>query len=196
MSGQTQAVEELLDDLSATARQEDRVEVNDVISTFGDRGWGPFLFVPAIVEISPLGAIPGLPTLLACIIAIFAVQIAWGREQMWLPDFLGKRSVSGDRLRKAMEKLRPLGRWLDRMFGARLRGLTTRAFTRGAAVLILLLCLTVPPLELLPFASTAPMAAIAVFGLALTLRDGLLMALGFALSVLAVAVGLGLWGSG
>lgn len=33
----------------------------------------------------------------------------------------------------------------------------------------------VPPLELFPFASSAPMAAIAPIGLALLLRDGALM---------------------
>jgi hypothetical protein len=58
------------------------------------------------------------------------------------------------------------------------------------------LCLTVPPLELVPFASTAPMAAIAAFGLGMTLRDGLLMGLGFVLSVVAVAVGFGMLGGG
>jgi hypothetical protein len=58
------------------------------------------------------------------------------------------------------------------------------------------LCLTVPPLEFIPFASTAPMAAIAAFGLAMTLRDGLLMALGFVLSLVAVGVGFGMIGGG
>ncbi len=60
----------------------------------------------------------------------------------------------------------------------------------GAAA-CLLLCLTVPPLELFPFASTAPMAAIALFGLAMTLRDGLVMALAFLAS--GAAIGVGAW---
>ena len=58
-----------------------------------------------------------------------------------------------------------------------------------AAVMILLLCLTVPPLEFLPFASSAPMLAIAAFGLALTVRDGLLMLIATALSVAAIGFG-------
>jgi hypothetical protein len=49
-------------------------------------------------------------------------------------------------------------------------------------------------LELLPFATTVPMAAIASFGLAMTLRDGLLMALGFLISAVTVVVGYGLIG--
>jgi hypothetical protein len=196
MTGRTRAVEEVLDRLGETAEEEGRVSIDDVVSTLGDRGWGPFLFVPALIEISPIGAVPGIPTLLACIIAIFAVQIAWGRERMWLPRILGRRSVSGDRTGKAVEKLRPVGRWLDRWFGARLERFTGARYLRGAAIFILLLCLCVPPLELLPLASTAPMAAIATFGLAMTLRDGLLMALGYLFSIAAVAGGIAIWSSG
>ncbi|HSJ79430.1 MAG TPA: exopolysaccharide biosynthesis protein, partial [Erythrobacter sp.] len=48
---------------------------------------------------------------------------------------------------------------------------------------------TVPPLELVPFGSTAPMLAIAAVGLALLVRDGLLMiaATGIALAAVIVA---------
>jgi hypothetical protein len=197
MGERSRAVEDILDRLHETAEKEGKVSIDDTVSALGDRGWGPFLFVPAIIEISPLGGIPGVPTLLALIIAIFAAQIAWGRERMWLPDLLGRQNVSSERMRKAVEKVRPVGEWLDRWFHGRLPRLTLDRATRVAAVLVLLLCLAVPPLEFLPFASTAPMAAIAMFGLALMLCDGLLMAVGFALSVFALAVGFfGLWGGG
>src|SRR5690606_13121348 len=167
MGNGSQAVEEILERLHEAAEKEGTVSVNDVVAALGDRGWGPFLFVPAVIEMSPIGGIPGVPTLLATIIAIFAVQIAWGRGHMWLPGFLGRRSVSSDRMRKAIEKVRPVGKWLDRWFHGRLPRLTTDRATRAAAIATLLLCLTVPPLELLPFASTAPMAAIAMFGVGL-----------------------------
>lgn len=61
-----------------------------------------------------------------------------------------------------------------------------------AAGLCILLALTVPPLELLPFATTAPMAAIAAFGLALLVRDGLLMVIATLLAGAAVVLGAGL----
>jgi hypothetical protein len=196
MAEKSRAVEDILDRLHEAAEKEGKVSVDDIVAVLGDRGWGPFLFVPAIIEISPIGGIPGVPSLLALIIAIFAVQIAWGRDNIWLPGFLGRRSVSSERMRKAVEKVRPVGERLDKWFHGRLPQFTSDRATRVAAIVVLLLCLTVPPLELLPFASTAPMAAIATFGLALMLGDGLLMALGFAFSAIAVAVGFGLWGGG
>lgn len=51
-----------------------------------------------------------------------------------------------------------------------------------------LLCLSVPPLALIPFASPLPMATVAVFGLGITFRDGLLTLLGYLLMVGAKAL--------
>ncbi len=196
MAEQSHAVEDILDQLEQKGEENGSVSVGDMTDALGHRGHGPFLFVPALLEISPIGGIPGVPTLLALIVALFAVQIALGHEQMWLPGFLERRTVKGDRLKSATEKLEGLAAWLDRWFHGRLEMLTGGTATRIAAHAVLLLCLTVPPLELVPFASSAPMAAIVMFGLAMTLRDGLVMALGYLFSVVAVGISLGLLGGG
>ncbi len=196
MSGNGSAVEHVLDELRGIADHRKRVSVDDAAAALDERGYGPFLFVPALIEMSPIGGIPGVPTFLALIIVIFATQMALGREHLWLPGLVGRRSVSDDRMRAALDKIAPVARWLDRTFRPRLSALTRPAALRVAALVTVLLCLGVPPLELIPFASTAPMAAIAMFGLAFTLRDGLLMALGYVLSIVAVAVGFGLVAGG
>lgn len=95
MGAQSHAVEDILDRLEQEGRDDDRATVGDVTGALGDRGFGPFLFVPALIEISPIGGVPGVPTLLALIIALFAVQIVMGRDEMWLPGFLeGDRSLA------------------------------------------------------------------------------------------------------
>ena len=66
-------------------------------------------------------------------------------------------------------------------------GLTGGAAVRVAAVACLLLACTVPFLDFVPFASTAPMAAIALFGLALLVHDGVLMVVAFVAAIAAVA---------
>jgi hypothetical protein len=191
VAGDPKSIGDILDRLEDLAKDKDEVSLGDVVESFGNRGHGPFLLIPALIEMSPIGGIPGLPTMLAAIIVLFAVQIVLGRKHLWLPGFLERRSVSSKKTCKAVDKLRGFARFMDRWFHGRLPKLTQGPFVRIAAVLCILLALTVPPLELLPFASTAPMAAIASFGLALLVRDGLLMIIAALLSLVAVGVGFG-----
>lgn len=194
MADEPHSVGDVLDKFHELADQGD-VEVGPMTEAFGSRSYGPFLIIPPLIDISPVGGIPGLPTVLGAIIFLVAAQIALGRKHLWLPGFIARRKIPADKARKVADKSRRLARFLDRWFHGRLPALTGGPFVRIAGVLIMLLTLTVPPLELLPFATTAPMAAILAFGLALLVRDGVLMIAALALSALAVAVGIGLWSS-
>ena len=193
MASGNHAVEDILEKLEKTAGEKEHVSVGDIVEALGGRGYGPLLFVPALIEISPIGGIPGVPTFLALLIATFAVQIALGRDHMWLPGLLRNRQVSGERMKRAVTKMEPVARWLDRWFHGRFERLTAEPARRVAAVVCLILCATVPPLELVPFASTAPMAAIALFGLAMMLRDGVVMAVAFVAAAAALGVGAWAW---
>lgn len=183
---------DILNRLRELADREDKVRIGDVVEAIGKRSFGPFLMIPALIDISPIGSIPGLPTLLAVMIAITAFQLLIGRDHLWLPGFIANRSRKSEDVRKAADKLNRLASFLDRHFHGRMPYFTSRFFQRVAAGLIILLTLCVPPLELLPLATTAPMAAIAAFGLALLVHDGLLMLIAMGLSVAAVALGVGL----
>ena len=195
MADDPHSIGDILDSLGTLADEQDRVSLGDAVAAFGNRSYGPFLLVPALIEVSPIGSIPGLPTVLAAIIALFAVEIVIGREHLWLPKFLARRSAKAATVDKATRKLRGVARFADRWFHGRLPVLTRGPFVRVAGLCCLLLAMTVPPLELLPVASTAPMAAIAAFGLALLVRDGVLMIAATVLAGVAVAVGVGVIGS-
>jgi hypothetical protein len=191
MGDDPKSVGDILDRLHEVGEKNDRVTIGDMTEAFGSRSYGPFLLVPALIEESPLGAIPGVPTAIALVIALFAVQMLFGARQMWLPGLVKRRSLSAEKVEKASDKLRPLARFTDRWFHGRLPWMTQGPAVQVAAVAVLALCATVPPLELLPFASTAPMLAIAAFGLALLVRDGVLMIVASVLALGAVGIGLG-----
>lgn len=185
------SAEDVLDRLAAAASDPHTpglVTIGELMDAFGHRTWGPFLFVPAAIELSPIGAIPGVPSAIALFVLIVALQMFAGHDHLWVPARLEGRGLPADRVVKATETLRPAARFLDRHTRARFTVLTGDVAIRAAAVIISLLALTVPPLELVPFATSIPMAAVAVFGLALLVRDGLLMAAGFA-AALAAAIG-------
>ncbi|MDA8456519.1 exopolysaccharide biosynthesis protein [Acidovorax sp. GBBC 3334] len=183
-----ESLADILDQLEALAGQAGAVSVGDMVGAFGSRSYGPLLVVPALLELSPVGAVPGVPTALACTVVLFAAQMLFGRRHVWVPGFLARRSLGAARLVRAVRWLRPWAERADRWFHGRLCVLTGGAFVRIAAAGCIALACTVPPLELVPFASSAPMAAVAMFGLSVMARDGLLMLGAMALAGLAVAL--------
>lgn len=168
----------LLDELGELTDEQGHVSLDDLVRRIGPRGFGPLLFVPALIGMSPLGGIPGVPTLIALALALIAGQVLIGRRHIWLPGVLRRRNVTADALGHAIDVARPAANRMDRWFGRRLAGLVSRPAKIAAAAIVLGLCATVPPLELVPFAAVAPMGAIALIGLGFTARDGMLMLAG------------------
>lgn len=190
MSQEPQSLEEVVEGIETLSEKSDEVCLGDALDEFGSRSFGPLLVVIPLVEISPVGGIPGLPTVLALILALIALQILIGKDHVWLPDFIQKRSMGAKKLGRFAHRLEGIAERADHLFHGRLQWLTGVWPTKVAAILIIVLCATVPPLEVVPFASSAPMLAIAAFGLALLVRDGLLMLIATLLTggALAVAV--------
>lgn len=193
MADEPHSVGDILDRLNDLADEKDEVSLGQTIEAFGNRSYAPFLVILPLMEISPIGSIPGLPTLLALVIMLTAAQLLFGRKHMWLPGFLANRSLKSDKVKKAVKKVRPIGERMDKWFHGRLPALTKGPAVRMAAAAIIVMTLAVPPLELLPMATTAPMAAIAAFGMALLVRDGLLMIIAYAAAGAALAAAVGLW---
>ena len=171
---------DILDTLAEASDGETDVSVGLINERIGHRGSGALLMLPAALELTPIGAVPGVPTMLALVVALFAVQLALGRDDMWLPGWIERRTISAHRLRGAIHKLRPAAAWSDRHLGQHLRVLVEPPAPRVVAFAVLALCAMVPPLELLPFASSLPMLVIVLFGVGLLTRDGRVMAAAWA----------------
>ena len=185
MAGEPHSAKALLERLrDAGSDGEDgkaqEASVSALLDIFGDRTHGPLLALPALIGITPIGGIPGVPTILALLIALIALQVAWGAEHIWLPKVARNRELDTDKLTRTAKKLEPVADFLDRWFPGRFSVLVQAPAIRIGAVLTLALCAAVPPLEIVPFAVAIPFGAIALFGLAMVIKDGLLMLLAMA----------------
>ena len=179
MGGNPNSVCGIVDRLTEIGDENDKVSIGDIVDAFGTRSYGPVLLVPALIGVSPLGGIPAVPTILAASLLLIAVQLVFGKDHLWLPGILRNRSVDGEKLANGAEDMEGVAKRMDKIFHGRLEIFTGHTAARIAAGVVALLCLAIPPLELVPFAVALPMAVIAAFGIALTVRDGLLMLVAF-----------------
>ena len=165
----TQVIEEMVD-----AGDGDRVSGQELLTAFGERAYGPMILVPSLLLVSPLSAIPGFSSAMGLCILLIAGQLALGRAHPWLPEFVKRRSMPRDRLAGGARILLKVSKFVDAITRPRL-GVLTRGFCRRLlALLAVALAAVIPVMEVVPMASSMAGAAIAVLGLALTARDGVL----------------------
>ncbi len=192
MTAQAQDLESVLNALQRSAKGNGaKVSVDEIVETLGQRSFGPLLLLCGLLGMTPVSAIPTAPTILAVIVVLIAGQMAFGRQSVWIPRFIGRLSVKAEKLTKAVKVSRKPVRVVDRMVGSRLGALTTPLADRLVAMACVLVALCVPPLELLPFAAFVPALAIFTFGVGLVARDGLVVLIALLLS--AGALGLIGW---
>ncbi len=158
----------------------ERVRLDEMVKLIdGGEGLGPVLFVLTLPMLLPLP--PGVSMVMALPILVVAPQILIGRRKLWLPDWLGRRTVDRAKLAKLLHRIRPTLERLESVVRPRLTILTGRvgAMLAGVACTVLGVILVLP----IPFANLLPSWSIVGFALGLTRRDGLLVIAGYALLI-------------
>lgn len=173
---------DLIASLERMEQEAQRVSVDDVVHAIGRRSFGPLLLVAGLITLTPIiGDIPGMPTLMATLVVLVSVQLLAGRETFWLPGWLLKRSLSQQKFDKGINLMKKPARWIDGLLRVRLPWLTGYIGIRVTALVCLLIALAMPPMEFIPFSANGAGLALALLGLGLVARDGLVLLLGFVL---------------
>ena len=151
----------------------DRVSVDDAFDLIGSRSFGPVLLFSGLVTVAPIiGDIPGVPSLMALLVFVVAIQLIIGRQHIWLPKLLRERSIERAKLDKALGHLERPAIWLDRLFKPRLQILASGPGSHLLGGAALFVAATMPLLEFIPFSATVAGIALTAFGLSLITRDG------------------------
>lgn len=147
------------------------------------RSFGGLLFLLAI-----LGLMPGVSSFAGLAMLIPAYQMALGFRSPVLPRFIRRRRLRTETVVAAAQRLRPALRWIERYVRPRWLFLTTAPAIAliGVTAGLLGLVVALP----LPFSNLPP--AVALFALAIGLfeKDGVLIAAGLVVAMLAIALGI------
>lgn len=193
VASQDGTLESLLGKVIERAEAGEKISIGLVQQIAGPRAAGPLLLLPALLVISPLSIIPGIPTIVGINTILVAGQLALGREQVWLPDWLTRRCLSARHGRKLAAFLKPVGRVADGVVKRRFKFLTSAPLRRIGAGVCVLVGACMPLLEFIPFTSTWAAAVIAVYALAITARDGFLALAWMGLVLGAAGIGYAVW---
>ncbi|MFC0269286.1 exopolysaccharide biosynthesis protein [Kushneria aurantia] len=160
------------------------ISIDDILKTFASRGFGPMLVVPALLAL--ICPIPGIPTACGLFMALVAIQQLFGRDYPWLPRRLRRVSIGEQRFHNAVERIAPRTDSVERLLKPRLTFVDSGLARRVIALLVVLLSLSMAPLELLPFAAALPAGMLLLIALGMIARDGLVILIGVVVATMGV----------
>lgn len=169
----------LLKELRAVRHDSQEIRVADILGRLGTRSFGPLLLLAALPTLTPISTIPGVAIVGAVIVALAAGQLLLGFERLWLPNWLLQQQLGRATLERALRWIGPVTSLVDRLVRPRWSVMLERPGLAAIAVCCLMLTVVMFPLQLVPFTSGIPSFPVALFGLALIARDGLLALIGF-----------------
>jgi hypothetical protein len=173
-------LEDLLDRIEGLSEEYHEVSFEDILSTAGQNAFGPFILIAGLIIALPLvGDIPGVPTLMGVFVLLIAGQLLFGRDHFWLPGWLLQRRVEKEKLVRAIGWMRGPARKVDRVLQPRLVFFTKRTGFFAIAATCVVISLTLPVMEVVPFSANGAGAALMAFGLAILSHDGLLALVAF-----------------
>lgn len=164
----------------------EKVSFDELLHLFGRRAFGPFMLLPGLLMVTPVGALPGMPLFTGSIIMLVALQLIIGRDSPWLPKGLLNFSFSREKLVKTADRAKPYTERIDRLIGPRLERFVSPLAQRCIAICCALMALMMLPLSLIPFAAAIPGASIVLLSLSIVAKDGLLAIIGLAVAVGAI----------
>ncbi|CAN5333452.1 exopolysaccharide biosynthesis protein [soil metagenome] len=148
--------------------------LDEVVAAFGDRGIGALILVLSLLALVPWP--PGGKAVFAAPIILLAVELAFQRNEVWLPRWLLKASLNRAAFRKAISKLIVPIRFVENLTRPRLQMFTgpiSEVFI-GVACVLLALMMALP----IPFGDMLPGLAMVFFALGIMQKDGVAVLLG------------------
>ena len=170
----------------------DKLTFSELAERLHYRAWGGLLFIFASINVLPLP--PGLTTFFAIPLLLVSGQMLFGRSRPWFPARIEKRGITKAEIERLISKIEWLEVRVERIFKPRLPALTGKTAARliGLACFLLSLVVAIP----IPLLHHAPAASVALFGLALIYRDGVLVIAAIFASIASVILDALIVGSG
>lgn len=167
----------------------ERIALGALTHALGDRAFGLLVLIFALPNIIPM--IPGVSTVSGVVIAVVGLQMLIGRHEPWLPAFLAQRTLPRDQLAAMIDRTAGWVARLETLARPRWRFMTSgpMRIVLGAMFVLLGAILALP---LSWIGNFPPGVALVVMSVGFLEEDGMLVAAGHVIGLLATVLVLAL----
>jgi hypothetical protein len=162
-----------------------RVSFGEIVASLRNRAFGLSMLVFSLPCCLPMP--PGIPAACGIVIVLIALQMALGRERLWLPRVMAARSIDRADLRRLVDRVLPYVQRLERICRPRFAVASGRLGEAviGVVVVVLgvILILPIPILGNVP-----PGIATFVIAVGVSERDGVIVLIGLLSAAAAIVV--------
>ena len=161
------------------------ITLRALLSMLGEQGLLVFCGVLAAPFLLPL-TVPGMSTVLGLPMLLIGFAVMLSRVP-WLPERLLNRSLPAPTVRSVLGRVRGWAERFEHLVRPRLLGLTGGRvvnFVNGALVIAAVLLL-MAPIPLVPFINSLPALAIVLLCFGMAERDGVVILLGYLMTVVS-----------
>lgn len=159
--------------------------IGAIVDSLGSQAFGATMFVFAAPNLLPNP--PGTSPILGLPLIFLTVQLLLGRDTLWLPETIRRRTVSRQFATSFIDRVAPILARSEKFLKPRYNLLAGTEFANrliGLVAFPLALILMLP----LPLLHMLPGAAMTCFAVALAERDGIAALVGHALAVASLAM--------
>jgi hypothetical protein len=172
----------------ASADAQERIYFGDLTAAMRNRAFGILFLLFGIPICLP---IPGLATICGFIIALIAAQMILGRDNLWLPQMLAKRSFARKDLQRVLGKAEPWIQWMERFAKPRMALFADARSRRIVGLVGFILGLALLPA--IPVIGAIPLGIpVCILGLGLVERDGAFILAGYVATTVGLLITAGL----
>jgi hypothetical protein len=164
----------------------DKVTLQDIISKIGDRAFGILILLFCIPNFVPIPIPTGLSTITGIPIVLIALHMVVGRSQLWVPDFIGRKSINGKKLSMVFDASVPYLQKIEKFLHPRFDFLHCRKMQHvlGMAILTMAIVMSLP----IPWMNMLPASAMALIAIGIIERDGAFTLIGFVVAFITLSV--------
>ncbi|KTD61250.1 exopolysaccharide biosynthesis protein [Legionella spiritensis] len=171
------SIARLLKEITKNPPSDTHLTYRQLVNLFGEQALGLMTILFALPTALPLSVIPGVSFIFALPVLFISLHLILGKQALWLPKFLARRTIATPKLLLVIHKTLPYLIYAERYLKPRWWFFSQPVMERlhGVILLFLALLLLLP----IPLSNFIFSVLIILFGLGIAEKDGVFLVLAY-----------------